>query len=149
MHLWHLQLRFEFAPSQSGLTANGPLTAAPSTRMDIFRIFTIEAAHRLPHVPAGHKCARVHGHSFRIELHVSGEVDARTGWVMDFADVKAAFQPTFERLDHHYLNEVAGLENPTSENLSRWIWNELKPTLPRLSKVVVHETCTSGCVYQG
>ena len=117
--------------------------------MDIFRIFTIEAAHRPPQVPAGHKCARVHGHSFRIELHVSGEVDARSGWVMDFADVKAAFQPTFERLDHHYLNEVAGLENPTSENLSRWIWNELKPVLPQLSKIVVHETCTSGCVYQG
>lgn len=117
--------------------------------MDIFRIFTLEVAHRLPNVSAGHKCARVHGHSIRIELHVSGEVDARSGWVMDFADLKAAFQPTFERLDHHYLNEVPGLENPTSENLSRWIWHELKPALPQLSKVVVHETCTSGCVYQG
>lgn len=117
--------------------------------MDIFRVFTVEAAHRLPNVPAGHKCARLHGHSFRIELHLSGEVDARSGWLMDFADVKAAFQPIYERLDHHYLNEIAGLENPTSENLARWIWKETKSRLPLLSKVVVHETCTSGCVYSG
>jgi 6-pyruvoyltetrahydropterin/6-carboxytetrahydropterin synthase len=117
--------------------------------MDIFRIFTIEAAHRLPNVPAGHKCARLHGHSFRIELHVSGEVNQHSGWVMDFAEVKAAFQPIYDRLDHHYLNDIPGLENPTSENLARWIWNETKPKLPLLSKVVVHETCTSGCVYLG
>lgn len=117
--------------------------------MDIFRIFTIEAAHRLPHVPAGHKCSRLHGHSFRIELHISGEVDAQTGWIMDFAEVKSAFQPTYDRLDHHYLNEIPGLENPTSENLARWVWSEIKPKLPLLSKVIVHETCTSGCVYTG
>ena len=109
--------------------------------MKIFRSFTIEAAHRLPNVPAGHKCARLHGHSFRIELELDGAVDAHTGWVMDFADVKIAFQPTFDRLDHHYLNEIAGLENPTSENLARWIWKEIKPALPQLSKVTVHETC--------
>jgi len=117
--------------------------------MDIFRIFTIEAAHRLPNVPVGHKCSRLHGHSFRIELHLSGNVDARTGWVMDFADVKAAFQPIYDQLDHHYLNDIAGLENPTSENLARWIWQVTKPLLPLLSKVVVHETCTSGCAYGG
>ena len=117
--------------------------------MDIFRIFTVEAAHRLPNVPAGHKCARLHGHSFRIELHVSGEVDSHTGWVMDFAEVKRIFQPAYDRLDHHYLNEIPGLENPTSENLARWVWNEIKPQLPLLNKVVVHETCTSGCVYTG
>ncbi len=117
--------------------------------MDIFRIFTIEAAHRLPNVPAGHKCARLHGHSFRVELHVSGEVDERTGWIMDFAEVKAIFQPVYDRLDHHYLNDIAGLENPTSENLARWIWNEIKSQLPLLSKVIVHETCTSGCSYSG
>lgn len=117
--------------------------------MEIFRAFTIEAAHRLPNVPQGHKCSRLHGHSFRIELHISGDVDAHTGWVMDFADVKSAFQPIYDRLDHHYLNEIAGLENPTSENLARWIWAETKKSLPQLSKVVVHETCTSGCVYAG
>jgi 6-pyruvoyltetrahydropterin/6-carboxytetrahydropterin synthase len=117
--------------------------------MIIFRSFTVEAAHRLPHVPPGHKCARLHGHSFRIELQVTGEIDAHSGWVMDFADLKAAFQPVFDRLDHHYLNEIPGLENPTSENLARWIWREMQPTLPQLSKVVIHETCTSGCTYEG
>lgn len=117
--------------------------------MNIFRAFTLEAAHRLPNVPAGHKCSRLHGHSFRVELQVSGEVDAHSGWVMDFADIKAAFQPLFEQLDHHYLNEIPGLENPTSENLARWIWKQLKPALPLLSRVTVHETCTSGCVYEG
>jgi 6-pyruvoyltetrahydropterin/6-carboxytetrahydropterin synthase len=117
--------------------------------MHIFRAFTIEAAHRLPNVPAGHKCSRLHGHSFRIELQLSGDVEPHSGCVMDFADVKAAFQPTFDRLDHHYLNEIPGLENPTSEHLARWIWNEVKPRLPLLSKVTVHETCTSGCVFEG
>jgi 6-pyruvoyltetrahydropterin/6-carboxytetrahydropterin synthase len=115
----------------------------------IFRAFTIEAAHRLPNVPVGHKCSRLHGHSFRIELHVSGEVDPRTGWVMDFADLKEAFQPTYDRLDHNYLNDISGLENPTSENLARWIWNEMKPKIANLSRVTIHETCTSGCSYQG
>jgi 6-pyruvoyltetrahydropterin/6-carboxytetrahydropterin synthase len=117
--------------------------------MEIFRTFTVEAAHRLPNVPAGHKCARLHGHSFRIELHVSGPVDPHTGWIMDFAEVKRAFEPIYDQLDHHYLNDIAGLENPTSENVARWIWNATKPRLPLLSKVVVHETCTSGCIYEG
>jgi 6-pyruvoyltetrahydropterin/6-carboxytetrahydropterin synthase len=116
--------------------------------MDIFKVFRLEAAHRLPHVPEGHKCARLHGHSFRIEIHVSGELDPHLGWVMDFADLKAAFQPLYDQLDHHYLNDIEGLENPTSEMLARWIWQRLKPRLPLLSSVVVHETCTSGCRYQ-
>ena len=91
--------------------------------MDIFKIFQIEAAHRLPNVPAGHKCARLHGHSFRIEVHVSGPLGGDSGWVMDFADIKSAFAPVFEALDHHYLNEISGLENPTSERLAIWIWD--------------------------
>jgi 6-pyruvoyltetrahydropterin/6-carboxytetrahydropterin synthase len=117
--------------------------------VDIFKAFTLECAHRLPHVPAGHKCARVHGHSFRVEIHVRGPVDAQLGWVMDFAELKAAFDPLYRQLDHHYLNDVPGLENPTSENLARWIWERLRPTLPLLSAVVVHETCTSGARYSG
>lgn len=117
--------------------------------MEIFKAFTLESAHRLPNVPPGHKCARLHGHSFRVELHVAGQVDPHLGWVMDFADVKRAFEPLFQRLDHNFLNEVPGLENPTSENLARWIWRELKPELPQLSRVVVHETCTSGASYTG
>ena len=116
--------------------------------MEIFREFTFEAAHRLPHVPGDHKCSRLHGHSYRVEVHVHGEVDPATGWVMDFADVKAAFQPIHDQLDHYYLNEVPGLDNPTSENVARWIWDRLTEALP-LSAVVVRETCTSGCVYRG
>ena len=117
--------------------------------MEILKAFTLESAHRLPNVPAGHKCARVHGHSFRVEVHVQGPVDPHLGWVMDFADVKAAFEPLYQQLDHHYLNDVPGLENPTSENLARWIWQRLRPALPQLSAIVVHETCTSGARYTG
>jgi 6-pyruvoyltetrahydropterin/6-carboxytetrahydropterin synthase len=117
--------------------------------MLIHKVFQVEAAHRLPNVPPGHKCARLHGHSFRIEVHVEGELDPRLGWVMDFTDIKAAFQPLFDRLDHHCLNEVEGLENPTSERLAVWIWDRLKPTLPGLARIVVHETCNSGCTYSG
>ncbi len=117
--------------------------------MDVFKEFTIEAAHRLPNVPPGHKCARLHGHSFRIEVHVSGAVGAETGWVIDFADIKAAIAPVEKVLDHQYLNDIPGLENPTSENLARWIWDRLAPSLDGLSMVVVRETCTSGCRYSG
>ena len=116
--------------------------------MEIFREFTFEAAHQLPNVPTDHKCARLHGHSFRVEVHVSGDVDPHLGWVLDFADIKSAFAPLHDQLDHHFLNEVPGLENPTSEILAQWIWTRLAGSLP-LSKVVVRETCTSGCTYQG
>jgi len=117
--------------------------------MEIFKQFTIEAAHRLPHVPEGHKCARLHGHSFGIEVRVAGPLDTDTGWVMDFADIKAAFAPLFEQLDHHYLNDVEGLENPTSERLAAWIFERLAPRLPGLCEVVVRETCTSGARCRG
>ncbi|MCD6049291.1 MAG: 6-carboxytetrahydropterin synthase QueD [Verrucomicrobia bacterium] len=118
-------------------------------KMDLRRTFQFEAAHLLPHLPETHKCRRLHGHSFQVEIVVTGEVDPSFGWVMDYADVKAAFKPLWDRLDHYYLNEVKGLENPTSENLAIWIWNELKPRLPLLSEVVVAETCTAKCVYRG
>jgi len=117
--------------------------------MEIFKSFTIEAAHRLPNVPAGHKCSRLHGHSFRIEVYVQGPLDPHLGWVMDFSEIKEAFKLIEDRLDHHYLNEIDGLENPTSENLARWIWKELHSSLPALSKIVIQETCNSGCVYRG
>lgn len=117
--------------------------------MELYKRFQIEAAHRLPNVPPGHKCARLHGHSFRIRISISGEVAEPAGWVMDFADVGKAFGPLYAQLDHHYLNEIEGLENPTSENLARWIWQRLKPELPGLSTVEVAETCNSGCVYRG
>jgi 6-pyruvoyltetrahydropterin/6-carboxytetrahydropterin synthase len=117
--------------------------------MEIFKEFTFEAAHRLPRVPEEHKCARLHGHSFRVAVYVAGRVGAETGWVQDFAELKDAFRPLHRILDHNYLNEIPGLENPTSEEIARWIWQRLKPGLPGLSKVVVRETCTSGCVYEG
>jgi 6-pyruvoyltetrahydropterin/6-carboxytetrahydropterin synthase len=116
--------------------------------MEIFREFTFEAAHRLTHVPEGHKCARLHGHSYRVEIRVAGPVDEQAGWVLDFQEIKDAFVPLQDQLDHHYLNEVSGLGNPTSENLARWIWDRLTGALP-LAQVVVRETCTSGCAYRG
>jgi 6-pyruvoyltetrahydropterin/6-carboxytetrahydropterin synthase len=116
---------------------------------EIFREFTFEAAHRLPNVPPHHKCHRLHGHSYRVTLHVSGAIGEETGWIMDFADLKKAFAPILEQLDHYYLNEIDGLENPTSENLARWIWDRLQENVGGLSQVVIHETCTSGCVYRG
>ena len=117
--------------------------------MEIFKEFTFEAAHRLPNVPAEHKCARLHGHSFTVRISVAGEVGSETGWVMDFSEIGAAFGPVHKRLDHYYLNEIEGLENPTSENLARWIWDRLQPALPQLSAVEIRETCTSGCIYRG
>lgn len=118
-------------------------------KAEIFREFTFEAAHRLPHVPEGHKCSRLHGHSYRVQVHVSGPVGEKTGWVQDFGDLKFAFKRLEEQLDHHYLNEVGGLENPTSEVLAKWIWDRLLTAIPGLCQVQVRETCTSGTVYRG
>ena len=117
--------------------------------MDIFKVFNIDAAHRLPDVPGGHKCAQMHGHSFRIEIHIRGPVDPKLGWVIDFADIGKAFEPIFDQLDHNCLNEIKGLENPTSENLAKWIWKCLNLKLPLLSKIIVQEHPNSGCVYEG
>ncbi|HEY3322599.1 MAG TPA: 6-carboxytetrahydropterin synthase QueD [Planctomycetota bacterium] len=117
--------------------------------MEIFVEFSFEAAHRLPNVPAGHKCARLHGHSYRAEVHISGPVGEQSGWVVDYADIKKVVHPIHDQLDHQYLNEIEGLSNPTSENIARWIWQRLKPALPQLTKIVVRETCNNGCVYCG
>ena len=111
--------------------------------------FRFEAAHRLPKVPAGHKCARLHGHSYRIEIAVRGPVDADTGWFLDFQRLFDAWKPLHEAIDHRYLNEVEGLDNPTSEVLAHWIWKRLRPTLPELVLVVVCETCEARCEYDG
>lgn len=116
--------------------------------MDLFRKFTFEAAHLLPNLPDGHKCRRLHGHSYQVEIHVRGDVEPHTGMVVDFADISSAFQPLWQQLDHNYLNEVDGLANPTSENLAVWIWERLAGALP-LHRVVVQETCTSGVDYKG
>ena len=117
--------------------------------MEIWKEFRFEAAHRLPNLPEGHKCRRLHGHSYRVRIYVEGELDENLGWILDFADIKAAFKPILEQLDHHYLNEIEGLENSTAEVIARWIWDRLKPRLPILSRVEISETCTSGCIYDG
>lgn len=120
-----------------------------TARHEIFREFTFEAAHRLPNVPPGHKCARLHGHSYRVLVRVEGSIDPTLGWVQDFGELKEAWKPVDAELDHYYLNEVSGLENPTSERLAEWIWSRLSDVLPGLSAIEVRETCTSGCVYRG
>ncbi|PKN51038.1 MAG: 6-carboxytetrahydropterin synthase QueD [Deltaproteobacteria bacterium HGW-Deltaproteobacteria-13] len=117
--------------------------------MEIFKVFKFDAAHRLPNVRQGHKCAELHGHSFLVEIHIRGAVDPHTGWVMDFADISEAFQPLYDQLDHKYLNDIEGLDNPTSENIAQWIWQRIQMKLPQLSKIVVQESPESGCVYRG
>ena len=113
------------------------------------KTFHFEAAHGLPTFPPDHKCRRLHGHSFRFDVIVEGEVDPAKGYLIDYGDIKTAAQPIVKRLDHYYLNEIEGLSNPTSENLARWIWRRLCPSLPALCQVTVRETCTAGCIYRG
>ena len=119
-------------------------------RVELTREYSFEAAHRLPMVPADHKCARMHGHSFRVEVCVAGEVDERMGWLVDFGEITAMVEPLLKReLDHRTLNDVPGLENPTSEVLCAWLWTRLAPRLPGLSAITVKETCTASCTYRG
>jgi 6-pyruvoyltetrahydropterin/6-carboxytetrahydropterin synthase len=117
--------------------------------MELRKTFQFEAAHLLPHLPETHKCRRLHGHSFQVEIVVEGPCDPQLGWVMDYGEMKSIFRPIWDQLDHRYLNEVPGLENPTSENIAIWIWERLKPRLPLLTEVVVAETCTARCIYRG
>ena len=118
-------------------------------RIELAREYRFEAAHRLPRLPASHKCARLHGHSFRFEVVLEGEVDERTGFLIDFGEVDEIVQPLLSRLDHFYLNEIDGLENPTSEVFSAWLWQRLRPTLPMLVAITVAETCDARCTYRG
>jgi 6-pyruvoyltetrahydropterin/6-carboxytetrahydropterin synthase len=117
--------------------------------IELRKTFQFEAAHLLPLLPETHKCRRLHGHSFQVEIVVAGACDPHLGWLMDYAEMARLFRPLWEQLDHRYLNEVPGLENPTSELLARWIWDRLKPSLPLLTEVIVAETCTARCVYRG
>ena len=117
--------------------------------MEIFKELSFDAAHTLPNLPQGHKCGRLHGHTFKVRIYIKGEPDQKTGWILDFAELKRIYKKQCEILDHSYLNDIKGLENPTSENLVKWIWDKLKPELPQLSKIELFETCSSGCVYEG
>jgi 6-pyruvoyltetrahydropterin/6-carboxytetrahydropterin synthase len=121
----------------------------PAMRVRLSKTFHFEAAHDLPTFPADHKCRRLHGHSFRFDVIVEGDVDPAKGYLIDYGDIKAAAEPVVRRLDHYYLNEIDGLSNPTAENLARWLFDRLQPALPQLSAIVVHETCTSACEYRG
>ncbi|MCP4837195.1 MAG: 6-carboxytetrahydropterin synthase QueD [Phycisphaera sp.] len=118
-------------------------------RVSLRKTFRFESAHWLPTFPEDHKCRRLHGHSFRVDVVVEGEVPEEDGFLVDFGVIKAAIKPIEEELDHRCLNDIEGLENPTSEMLARWIWNRLSPQLSILSEIHVHETCTSSCIYRG
>lgn len=118
-------------------------------RISLTKQFHFEAAHDLPTFPEGHKCRRLHGHSFRFDVVVEGEMDPAKGYLIDYGDIKQAVDPIVRQLDHYYLNEIPGLENPTSEMLAIWLYERIKPTLPQLARIVVYETCTSACTYAG
>ena len=111
--------------------------------------FEFESAQSLPTFPAGHKCRQVHGHSFRLTVSVRGEVDEASGILYDHAVISKAMRPIVEQLDHAYLNDVPGLENPTIERMCRWLWERLAPQLPGLYELVLHETPRARCIYRG
>lgn len=116
-------------------------------KLELTKTFYFDAAHNLSKVPPEHKCSNVHGHTFRVDVTISGEVNQQQGWVMDFGDIKSIVQPVIDRLDHHYLNQIKGLEKGTSELLVMWLWDRIKPLLPKLTKIVVWESPNSHCTY--
>lgn len=118
-------------------------------RVSLTKSFNFEAAHWLPCFPEGHKCRRLHGHSFKVDIVVEGEVAPEKGYLVDFGDLKKVVGPVIDSLDHRLLNDIPGLENPTSEMIARWIWEQVADKVPLLSEVHVMETCTSGCGYRG
>ncbi len=117
--------------------------------MQIYKDFSFDAAHSLPHVPDTHKCKRIHGHTYRVRIIIRGEVDPHFGWVEDFGDIKSICKPIIEELDHYYLNEIEGLENPTAEVIAMWLWSKIKPRLKSLYEIQLMETPSSGCIYRG
>ena len=123
--------------------------AARPARLELATTFTFEAAHQLHRAPESSKCSRLHGHSWRVDVLVEGEVDEAYGWVVDFDEIARGFEPVYEALDHRHLNDIEGLETPTSEHVAIWIWDHLCGALPQLSGITVHETCTARCTYRG
>lgn len=117
--------------------------------MEVFKEFTFDAAHFLPNVPPGHKCRNMHGHTYSVRVVVEGEIDPELGWVIDFADMKAAFQPVKEKVDHQLLNEIEGLENPTAEVIAAWMWGQLASEIPGMVRLELRETPTSGVIFRG
>ena len=136
------------APSPAAPGSKGGLTVA-DVEAELIKTFRFEAAHTLPNAPAGHKCRRLHGHSYRVDIHVSGQADAKTGWVVDFGQIKQTAGAVLDELDHRCLNDIPGLENSTSELLAKYLWDRIKPGLPGLSAITVWESDTSRCIYRG
>ena len=116
--------------------------------MKIFKKYTFDAAHYLPNVSDDHKCKRMHGHTYHLTVFIEGDIDPNFGWIIDFNDIKAVLNPIIDRLDHHTLNDIEGLENPTCEILAQWLYKTIKPKLPLLQSIEVYETPTSGAVYE-
>lgn len=117
--------------------------------MEIYKEFSFDSAHFLPNVPVGHKCREMHGHTYRLKVFIKGELDPRLGWIMDFKDLKEALLPVIDQLDHKLINNIKGLDNPTAENITVWIWQQIKPSLPLLSRIELYETPTTGVIYSG
>ena len=117
--------------------------------MQIFKTFTFDSAHSLPNVPDGHKCKAVHGHTYQLTIFIEGPLVENLEWVMDFAEVKSVVEPIVKILDHKYMNDIEGLENPTCERIAIWIWDKIKVGIPQLVRIELNETPTSGVVYEG
>jgi 6-pyruvoyltetrahydropterin/6-carboxytetrahydropterin synthase len=118
-------------------------------KMEIYKEFSFDSAHFLPNVPVGHKCREMHGHTYRLKVFIKGGLDPNLGWIMDFKDLKDALIPVIDQLDHKLINNIGGLENPTAENITVWIWQQIKPSLPLLSRIELYETPTTGVIYAG
>src|SRR4029434_5091397 len=138
---------FSTADAQIHLQPNSALRLIMRARLT--KDFTFEAAQTLPKAPEGHKCRRVHGHSLKVEVSIEGDIDPAVGWIYDHANISAAVKPLLKILDHAYLNDIEGLENPTIENMAEWFWKKLEPQCPGLCEIVVHETPTARCIYRG
>ena len=117
--------------------------------MEIYKEFSFDSAHFLPNVPDGHKCKNMHGHTYRLRVVIEGEPEEQLGWVMDFKDLKEIVAGVIDRLDHKLINDIPGLQNPTAENITIWIWKQIKPGLPLLSRIELYETPTTGVIYNG
>ena len=118
-------------------------------RIRLSKSFSFEAAHWLPTFPQAHKCRRLHGHSFHVQVIAEGDVDEQQGYLIDYGQIKAAAGPIIDSLDHRLLNEIDGLHNPTAECLCRWLYERIQPNLPLLAAIRVDETCTSSAEYRG
>jgi 6-pyruvoyltetrahydropterin/6-carboxytetrahydropterin synthase len=120
-----------------------------ATDMQIYKEFSFDSAHFLPNVPDGHKCKEMHGHTYRLKVFIQGDLDPKLGWIMDFKELKDALLPVIDQLDHKLINNIKGLENPTAENITVWIWEQIRPSLPLLSRIELYETPTTGVIYEG